>query len=140
MSKPTSSKSKYTKPFLVCFCLFFLPLTSHYTFRSSFISSHSFQFHLTSRLWVAKLLTTQRLRKRSTTFVTSEWRRNWSERARALVKRLLYRPRTTPGTRFSFSPKYTGECCFLANPDKAFMLLQNIEQNWTRVYQQTCTF
>ena len=42
MSKPTSSKSKYTKSFLVCFCLLFLPLTSHYTSRSSFIFSYSF--------------------------------------------------------------------------------------------------
>ena len=122
MSKPTSSK-----PYLSCchFILmsafFFSPLVSiHYLVipaDSYLFLPNVFQFRLTSSLWEEKPLTKQRPQRRSTTFVTSEWKRNWSERARALVKRLLCRPRITPGTRFSFFRKYTGIlCCLLSRP------------------------
>ena len=67
-----------------------------------------FQSLLTWRRLGAEPLTPRCRQKRSTTFVRSEWRRSWSEHARAHVRKRLCKRRTTQETLCLFYRKYTG--------------------------------
>lgn len=89
---------------------------SHRTFTRLNLLKHQltvFSFFQSLSMWrrsEAEPLTPLCPQRQSTTFARSEWRRNWSEHARALARRRLCRHRTTREIQCLFCRKYTGMC------------------------------